>query len=96
MLQASTHEINQTTNEKKKKKKQTKQQQQQQREGNIEATYLCLGYQIINEARTGCFPLRIHPFGMLSNWARIVNLLNENKCGGQIISIFSLCFLFCF
>ena len=88
MLQASTHEINQTTNEKKKKTK--------QREGNIEATYLCLGYQIINEARTGCFPLRIHPFGMLSNWARIVNLVNENKCGGQIISIFSLCFLFCF
>ena len=75
-----------------KSKMKMKKKPKKNREGNIEATYLCLGYQIINEARTGCSPLRITPFGRLSNWARIVNLVNENKCVGQIILIFSLCF----
>ena len=75
-----------------KSKMKMKKKPKKNREGNIEATYLCLGYQIINKARTGCSPLRIPPFGRLSNWARTVNLVNENKCVGQIILIFSLCF----
>lgn len=83
MLQAKYKWIKSNNKWKKKRKK---------GEGNIEATYLCLGYQIIHEARTGCFPLRIPPLGMLSNWGRTVNLVNENNCGGQIISTFSLCF----